>query len=167
MRPIPFGSVPKRTPSDLSLPLQTSDKVLLALTQLSSRNLLATGSTDRLVSFFDLRESSQNISLSMAGHTGPVSAVAAHPASPLLVASGSYDATVRIWDARSVKQALFVLPLPPKEVGEGSDPAKVGQEKILAVDWDGERLVAGGEGARVVQWKVSGSEVPGEIKMVE
>lgn len=133
---------------------QTSDKVLLALSQMASPNLLVTGSTDRLVSFWDLRsESQQNISLTMAGHTAPVSAVAAHPTSPLLLASGSYDGTVRIWDARSPKQSLFVLPLPPKEEGKVG-----GEEKILCVDWDGERLVAGGEGARIVQWKVSGKE---------
>lgn len=128
---------------------------------MASPNLLATGSTDRLVSFWDLRESQQNISLTMPGHTGPVSSIAAHPTSPLLLASGSYDSTVRIWDARSPKQALFVLPLPPKE--EGAE--KKGEEKILAVDWDGERLVAGGEGARVVAWKVSGSQT--EVPMVE
>lgn len=123
---------------------------------MASPNLLATGSTDRTVCFWDLRtdnDSPQNISLIMPGHTGPVSAVAAHPTSPLLLASGSYDSTVRIWDARSPKQALFVMPLPPKEGEEG-----VGGEKILAVDWDGERLVAGGEGARIVVWKVTGAE---------
>ncbi|ORY59879.1 ribosome biogenesis protein YTM1 [Leucosporidium creatinivorum] len=140
--------------------VKTSDKVLLSLAQMASPNLLATGSTDRLVSFWDFRESAQNISLTMPGHTGPVSTVAAHPTSPLLLASGSYDATVRIWDARSPKQALFVLPLPPKEGSEGK-----GQEKILAVDWDGERLVAGGEGARIVAWKVSGAQA--EVPMVE
>jgi ribosome biogenesis protein len=128
---------------------------------MASPNLLATGSTDRLVSFWDFRESSQNISLTMPGHTGPVSSVASHPTSPLLLASGSYDSTVRIWDARSPKQALFVLPLPPKEGAEGAK----GQEKILAVDWDGERLVAGGEGARIVAWKVSGKEA--EVPMIE
>lgn len=131
---------------------KTSDKVLLALTQMASPNLLATGSTDRLVSFWDLREATQAISLQIPGHTAPVSSVCAHPTAPLLLASGSYDSTVRIWDARSPKQALFVVPLPPKE---GSEGGAAGGEKVLCVDWDGERLVAGGEGARVVSWRVS------------
>lgn len=117
--------------------------------------MLATGSTDRLISYWDLREATANISLTLAGHTGQVSALAPHPTSPLLIASGSYDSTVRIWDARSTKSALFVIPLPPKEGEEFSGP---GREKILALDWDGEKLVAGGEGARVVVWKVSGGE---------
>lgn len=132
---------------------KTSDKVILDLTQMASANLLATGSTDRLVAFWDLREQTQAISLLLAGHTAPVSSVCAHPTAPLLLASGSYDSTVRIWDARSPKQALFTVPLPPKD---GAEPGAA-QEKILAVDWDGERLVAGGEGARVVSWRVTAS----------
>lgn len=71
-----------------------------------------------------------------------------------MFASGSYDGTVRIWDARSPKQALFVLNMPPMEDGSA------GNEKVLSVDWDGEKLVAGGEGKRVVSWRVSGSEGP-------
>ena len=139
--------------------LQTSDKVLLSLTQMASRNLLATGSTDRTVSFWDLREESQLISLTMKGHTGPVSAVASHPTSPLLLASGSYDSTVRVWDARSPNQALFVLPMPKEEGAKG--------DKVLAVDWDGERIVAGGEGAKVVVWRVTDSQKEAPVAMVE
>jgi ribosome biogenesis protein YTM1 len=90
----------------------------------------------------------------LSGHTAPVSSVSAHPTSSLLLASGSYDGTVRIWDARSVKQSLFTLPLPPKE---GAEERKE-PERILSIDWDGERLVAGGEGSRVVTWRVSGSD---------
>ncbi|GAA5970483.1 hypothetical protein JCM11641_007322 [Rhodosporidiobolus odoratus] len=134
---------------------KTSDKVLLSLTQLAAPNLLATGSTDRLVSLWDLRtEATQNISLTLPGHTAPVSSVVAHPTSSLLLASGAYDGTVKIWDARSVKQALFTLPVPPKE---GEEQRKE-PERLMAVDWDGERLVAGGEGSRVVTWRVSGKE---------
>lgn len=75
-----------------------------------------------------------------------------------MLASGSYDSTVRIWDARSTKAALFVLPLPPKEGSSEKTGAGAGTEKVLAVGWDGERLVAGGEGARVVVWRVSGGK---------
>lgn len=78
-----------------------------------------------------------------------------------MLASGSYDGTVRVWDARSEKQALFVLPMPPKDnLNAGNSQAG---EKVLAVDWDGERLVAGGEGKRVVVWSVSaGGVAPAE-----
>lgn len=125
------------------------------MAQLTAPNLLATGSTDRLICLWDLRtDATQNISLTLAGHSAPVSAVAAHPTSSLLFASGSYDSTVRIWDARSPKQALFTLPVPKKE---GDDDRKE-PEKVLAIDWDGERLVAGGEGSRTIVWRVSGQE---------
>jgi WD40 repeat protein len=114
-------------------------------------------STDRLICLWDLRtDATQNISLTLAGHTAPVSAIAAHPTSSLMFASGSYDSTVRIWDARSPKQALFTLPVPKKE----GDEDRAEPEKVLAVDWDGERLAAGGEGARVISWRVSGQGEP-------
>jgi ribosome biogenesis protein YTM1 len=75
--------------------------------------------------------------------------------------SGSYDSTIKIWDARSPKQSLFSLEMPQKEGKEsGAD-----KDKVLCVDWDGERIVAGGEGARVATWKVSGKE--GDAMQVE
>lgn len=136
----------------------SSEKVILALAQMASHNLLATGSFDRTVSFWDLRgESQQTVSLTLAGHAGPVSSIAPHPTSSLMLASASYDSTVRVWDARSPNQALFVVPLPPLEQQQGSKAAP-GNEKILALDWDGERIVAGGEGNRIVTWNVTASQ---------
>ncbi|GAA5965099.1 hypothetical protein JCM3765_004856 [Sporobolomyces pararoseus] len=143
---------------------KASDKVHLDLTQLSTPSLLLTGSTDRLLSLFDLRTSSlSSISLSLSGHTAPVSSVASHPTNGLMFVSASYDSTVKVWDARSPKQALFSLDMPQKEGKEvGAE-----KDKILCVDWDGERIVAGGEGARVATWRVSGKEGAGEKMQVE
>jgi hypothetical protein len=50
--------------------------------------------------------------------------------------------------------------MPPREddkQGQSSSAAGSGAqgEKVMAVDWDGERLAAGGEGKRVVVWNVS------------
>ncbi|GAA5975430.1 hypothetical protein JCM5350_006477 [Sporobolomyces pararoseus] len=134
---------------------KASDKVHLDLTQLSTPSLLLTGSTDRLLSLFDLRTSSlSSISLTLSGHTGPVSSVASHPTNGLMFVSASYDSTVKVWDARSPKQSLFSLEMPQKEGKEvGAE-----KDKILCVDWDGERIVAGGEGARVATWRVNGKE---------
>ncbi|GAA5944622.1 Ytm1p [Sporobolomyces koalae] len=138
---------------------KASDKVHLDLCQLATPSLLLTGSTDRLLSLFDLRHSTlSSISLSLSGHTGPVSSVAAHPTNPLMFVSGSYDSTVRVWDARSPKQSLFTLDMPQKEQESPQDGSKKDKDKILCVDWDGDRIVAGGEGAKVAVWKISGKE---------
>ncbi|SCZ91312.1 BZ3500_MvSof-1268-A1-R1_Chr1-2g01326 [Microbotryum saponariae] len=130
-----------------------SSSVLLDLAQLSqSTNLLITGSTDRSIGVWDTREdASSHISISLTGHTGPVSSVVGHPKESLLIASGSYDSTVKIWDVRSPKQALFSLDMPREEGDETKN-------RVLALDWDGERLVAAGEGAKVAMWRVSGTK---------
>ncbi|SGY37649.1 BQ5605_C003g01851 [Microbotryum silenes-dioicae] len=130
-----------------------SSSVLLDLAQLSqSTNLLITGSTDRSIGVWDTREdASSHISISLTGHTGPVSSVVGHPKESLLIASGSYDSTVKIWDVRSPKQALFSLDMSREEGQETKD-------RVLALDWDGEQLVAAGEGAKVAVWRVSGSK---------
>ncbi|GAA5886913.1 hypothetical protein JCM16303_006758 [Sporobolomyces ruberrimus] len=140
-----------------------SDKVHLDLAQLSTPSLLLTGSTDRLLSLFDLRHTGlSSISLSLSGHTAPVSSVASHPTNPLMFVSGSYDSTIKIWDARSPKQSLFSLDMPQKDDKEpGSD-----KDKVLCVGWDGERIVAGGEGAKVAVWRVSGKEAEGDKGML-
>ncbi|KDE06923.1 hypothetical protein MVLG_02810 [Microbotryum lychnidis-dioicae p1A1 Lamole] len=130
-----------------------SSSVLLDLAQLSqSTNLLITGSTDRSIGVWDTREdASSHISISLTGHTGPVSSVVGHPKESLLIASGSFDSTVKIWDVRSPKQALFSLDMSREEGQETKD-------RVLALDWDGEQLVAAGEGAKVAVWRVSGSK---------
>ncbi|GAA6061075.1 hypothetical protein JCM10212_006276 [Sporobolomyces blumeae] len=141
-----------------------SDKVHLDLAQLATPSLLLTGSTDRLVSLFDLRASTLSaISLSLAGHAGPVSSVASHPTNALMLCSASYDSTVKVWDARSPKQALFTLDMPQKEDDAATAVGRGEKDKVLCVDWDGERIVAGGEGARVAVWRVRGTESKDDV----
>ncbi|KAK4046647.1 ribosome biogenesis protein ytm1 [Microbotryomycetes sp. JL201] len=147
------------TGSETAAKASTCDKVIYSLAQMATPNLLATGTADRQVCFFDLRTSSdsssapisQNISLTLFGHTSVVSSVKNHPTKPLTLVSGSFDGTVRVWDARSPKQSLFVLPMPALQDASSSI------DKVLSVDWDGDRIVAGGQGSQLVQWRVSES----------
>ena len=105
-----------------------------------------------MLNFASLCTETNAISLTLRGHTSQVSSVKAHPTSPLLVVSASFDSTLRIWDARSPKQALFVIQREAssasKEVTDEKERHLLrlkGPEKALCVDWDGELVVSGGE----------------------
>lgn len=115
-----------------------SDKAIMDADQLASPNLLVTGNGDRTVTLFDMREENSIISLSLSGHSSSVAAVSANPNSPFLFCSAAYDSTVRIWDARSPKQALFAMK---------SQHAKQGKAggKLLCTAWDGSMIASGGE----------------------
>lgn len=91
-----------------------------------------------------VRTGAQHVSLTLHGHTGPVSSVSVSPASSsVLVLSGSYDGTLRLWDARSPKESLFTLGRPAVE-GKG--------KKVMCVGWssDGGMIGSGGEDGQVV-----------------
>ena len=93
----------------------------------------------------------------LSGHTSQVNAVRAHPTSAVLVASASHDSTVRVWDARSPKQALFVVRRQP----DPSKPAGA-ENKVLCLDWDGQLLAAGGEDRKLELHSTSQyDELPG------
>ena len=85
-----------------------------------------------------------------AAHSAPVSAVRAHPSSAHLFASASHDGSVKLWDARSPKAALFALSRPPAASGEAAGKGAE-KEKVLALDWtsDGQAIASGGEDKRL------------------
>ena len=118
--------------------IKQTDKAILAAEQLASPNLLVTGNADRTITVFDMRDTTTIINMTLTGHTSSVSAVSAHPTNPLLLCSGAYDGTVRVWDARSPKQALFSMTrnLRSKAKAPG---------KLLCTAWNGELIAAGGE----------------------
>jgi ribosome biogenesis protein YTM1 len=94
----------------------------------------------------------------------PVPSIRCHPTSPFTLAAATYSGSVQIWDVRSPKSALFSVSkaTPPTQGEEGGGRKKVTKngkvlgERLLAVDWDGEVLVAGGEDGEVGIWKARG-----------
>jgi ribosome biogenesis protein YTM1 len=89
----------------------------------------------------------------------PVSSIACHPTSQFTLAAATYSGVVQIWDVRSTKKPLFEVRRNRNEQeGQGERLTKSGKlrgERLMAVDWDGEVLVAGGEDGEVGVWRVS------------
>lgn len=116
---------------------------------LGFRTLAFTPDAKRLVSgsgnalqLWDLRTWAQVRSLK--GHTGDVTSVAISPKGDVL-ASASYDATVRLWDLRSGHPIRTLTEEPP-----------YGHPVIsIAFSPDGRSLVSGGEDAALTIWDVS------------
>jgi ribosome biogenesis protein YTM1 len=72
--------------------------------------------------------------MKLGSHKNWVSSIANSPKSEYGLASGSYDATVKVWDIRSS------IPLHTMS----NDDAKV-----FAVDWKNQFIVSGGEDSKV------------------
>jgi ribosome biogenesis protein YTM1 len=91
--------------------------------------------------------------------TSPVPALKTHASSPFTLAAATYSGAIQIWDVRSPKHALFSARKTPKqgeEARKSNDRGKVFGERLLAMDWDGEVVVAGGEDGEVGVWKARG-----------
>jgi len=74
--------------------------------------LIGTVSDDQTLQILDTRNASttQSVVTSGAGqHTDAINALAFNPAAESLVATGSADKTVAIWDLRNLKQKLHAL----------------------------------------------------------
>lgn len=128
-----------------------SDKAIMDADQLASPNLFVTGNADRTVTLFDMREENSIISMTLNGHSSSVSAVSANPDSPFLFCSASYDSTVRIWDARSPKQALFAM---KSQSGKGGQAGR----KLLATAWNGSIIASGGEDGKLELMQSKGNQ---------
>ncbi|OWT35760.1 ribosome biogenesis protein YTM1 [Cryptococcus neoformans] len=135
------------------------DKSALCVDQWKMNGTLATGNMDRTICLWDTRQATSLISLTLPT-TSPVPSVTCHPTSPFTLASATYSGVVQIWDIRSPKTALFTV---SKAQSKLADPnrkvtknGKVLGERLLAVDWDGEVLVAGGEDGEVGIWRARG-----------
>ncbi|ORX37061.1 chromosome organization and biogenesis-related protein [Kockovaella imperatae] len=139
----------------------SADKSILAMDQWASNGTIATGSMDRTICLWDTREASSLISLTMPT-TSPVASLTCHPTSQYTLCTATYSGAVQIWDVRSPKNALFSFRKQRKNAGSAekerkfNEKGKVFGERLLACDWDGKVVVAGGEDGEVGIWRASG-----------
>jgi WD40 repeat protein len=79
----------------------------VAMTEAEGRPISVTGTSDRTVRVWDLREGAQRAILE--GHTGSVNAIAiGHVDGRLVAITGSSDRTVRLWDLRAgIERTIF------------------------------------------------------------
>jgi ribosome biogenesis protein YTM1 len=117
----------------------------LALTAAGNTALAA--STDRTVSLYDLRGAASSVSVSAGSllHPALPACIAPSPVHESHVATGAYDGVVRVWDLRSLKTPV------------ASFKAAQDAKKVLALDWRGGVIAAGGEGGLEV-WKFADSD---------
>jgi histone-binding protein RBBP4 len=72
--------------------------------------MIGTVSDDETLQIIDVRRSSTSQSVDTAhGHNDAVNAIAFNPASDFIVATGSSDKTIGIWDLRNLKEKLHTL----------------------------------------------------------
>ncbi|WVQ97892.1 ribosome biogenesis protein YTM1 [Kwoniella sp. CBS 9459] len=135
------------------------DKSGLCIDQFRANGTLATGNMDRTICLWDTRQATSLISLTLPT-SSPVPSLKCHPTSSFTLASATYSGVVQIWDVRSPKHALFSISNTTKSSGEKRKVTKNGKvlgERLLALDWDGETLVAGGEDGEVGIWRATGA----------
>ncbi|WWD18794.1 ribosome biogenesis protein YTM1 [Kwoniella shandongensis] len=136
-----------------------ADKAALCVDQFQANGTLATGNMDRTICLWDTRQATSLISLTLPT-SSPIPSITCHPTSSYTLASASYSGVVQIWDIRSPKNALFSVSKAQSKAAEETRKVtkngKVLGERLLAMDWDGEVLVAGGEDGEVGIWRARG-----------
>ncbi|KAK0549745.1 ribosome biogenesis protein ytm1 [Tilletia horrida] len=160
-----------------SITSKSCDKVLLTMDQLhgasSSSAILISGHMDRSAAIWDMRSDVATPTLALPGaHTAPISALRTHPKNNNLFATGSHDGTLKLWDTRSPRTALFSLTRPGGP-SKGSSKTSSSKSKILAMDWDasGKMLFSGGDDCKLSVHRGEGMDgavesVSGKLKDV-
>lgn len=94
---------------------------------------IVSGGTDKMVKVWDLRALAKPVSV-LAGHEFAVRRVKTSPHSPFILASASYDMTVRFWDSRTGAQ-VFVHNM-HTEFSVGVDFSLFQPGRIATCGWD-------------------------------
>lgn len=108
-------------------------------------NILAVGTERRRVAIVDSRW--LQLSHKMRGHDSSVYAVRWSPRQPNLLASGSADGTVRLWDARAPGESMATI------------PAHRGGVTALTFLPDGTQFMSTGNDGMVKVWDMAGSRM--------
>lgn len=110
---------------------------------------------DRTVTLWDTRAATSVIA-QVLNVGSPVPSLTCHPESNFTIATATYGGAAQIWDVRSPKNALFSVARKTDRTRTQTKNGKALGERLLAVDWDGEILVAGGEDGEVGIWNARG-----------
>lgn len=106
----------------------------------------------RTIQIHDLRSASSTTRSTLSGHGSFVSSLARAPHQEFLVASGSFDGDVRVWDLRNEK-SLYVIKRNDKEAPSSTTTTTTkqttGLDKVMAVAWGALGIVSGGEDCRL------------------
>ncbi|CAJ0751913.1 22344_t:CDS:10, partial [Entrophospora sp. SA101] len=113
------------------------DKVVYDIEYSKLSGLIASGHSDHLLRLWDPRaEDTAIVKLTLDSHKSWVSCVSWSPISQFMLASGSFDSTLKIWDIRS-KTPLYTF--------QQKSDSSISEKKILCIDWDQDLILSGGE----------------------
>lgn len=113
--------------------------------------LLAVGSVDRCLRLFDVRKgggpSSSPVVAAFHGHAYAVRRVAFSPHEEAVLASASYDMTVRLWDAAAPGEPLLKIWNHHTEFAVGLDFSTLVRGRMASCGWDDAAFVWSVDGA--------------------
>ncbi|TPX44914.1 hypothetical protein SeLEV6574_g04208 [Synchytrium endobioticum] len=117
------------------------ESVITCMDYSAHSGLIATGHTDNLIRLWDPRtQDGFVVKLKLASHKSWVSAIQWSPSSAYMLASASFDSTIKVWDVRSTTPFYTIA---------GSED---NNKKLFAMEWTNRVMLAGGEEGVLKSW---------------